>query len=145
MRKIIPLLLILAVIIPTFASGEDYGFIETDSGEAWYVTGTVGIGEFFHSGSEEMMEYYYATLSPEAYEFLYWLIEDIDVPPGEHDTACEVMIFSFEEDIDLGSYLYDQITFTGDAFEWHTIYHQRHIVVYVTDVLDASSLSNQGN
>jgi len=138
MRKIIPLLIVF-LMIPIMAMAEDYGFFDSDMGEIWYVTGTVDMDIYHHDGRDEMIEYHYVKLSPEAYDFVYWLSDGIESPPGKEDAACEVMIYTLDENYNLDDYIGDEITFTGFPFEASTIYHRRHIVVELTAVLYASS------
>jgi len=135
--------MLLLITLPAHAAG-DFGFFDSDMGEIWYATGRVDMDIFYHDGRDEMIEYHYVKLSKEAYDFVYWLAEGIEAPPGEDDEACEVMIYTLDENFNLDDYIGDDITFTGEVFEWMTIYHRRHIVVEITSVLYATA-AGDGN
>jgi len=136
MRKMVVAVLLGLLLIPSSVFAEDYGYYYNDIGEAWFVTGTVDMDIYHHEGRDEMIEYHYAKLSPEAYGFMRRLVSGDGAPYDEYGDNHEIMIYAFDESIDLDRYIGERITFTGDAFEAMTIYHRRSIVVEVTAVLN---------
>ena len=137
MKKFTALLMLLALLALTVtAFADDYGYDYNDMGEIWYVTGTVDMDIYLHDGRNEMIEYHYAKLSPDAYGFMRNLVFGDGAPIDEDGDNNEVMIYSFDDNINLDDYIGERITFTGEAFEAMTIYHRRSIVVEVTAILD---------
>jgi len=141
MKKMLAVVLLALLLIPYPALAEepDYGFFDSDMGEIWFVAGVLDMDIYYHEGRDEMIEYYYVKLSPEAYNFVYWFADGIEAQPGPDDTAHEVMVYTFDENYDLDDYIGDIVCFTGDVFEAMTIYHQRHIVVEIDAILWAET------
>jgi hypothetical protein len=136
MQKLIIFLMVLALLtLPAIAFSDDFGYDNGDNGETWFVTGTVEMGVYHHDGRNEMIEYYYAQLSAEAYGFLRRLASGDGAPGSDYGDDNEVMIYTFDESINLRDYIGERITFSGEAFEGMTIYHRRSIVVEVTAIL----------
>jgi len=137
-RRFLPFFLIFALLIPSASAlAEGFGYYYDAIGEAWFVTGTVDMDIYQHGDRDEMIEYHYAKLSPEAYGFMRRLVSGDGAPYDEYGDNQEIVIYAVDEGIDLDEYIGERITFAGDAFEGMTIYHRRSIVVEVTAILDA--------
>ena len=137
MKKFTAFLLFLALLaLPAAALADDFGYYYNDVGETWFAAGIVDMDIYHHDSRDEMIEYHYAKLSPEAYGFMRRLVFGDDAPVDDYDDNNEIMIYSFNDSINLDDYIGERITFTGEAFEWMTIYHRRNIVVEVTAILN---------
>jgi len=136
MKKFTAFLLLLALLTLTItAFADDFGYYYSDIGETWFVAGIVDMDIYHHDGRDEMIEYHYAKLSPEAYDFMRSLVFGDGAPVDEYGDNNEVMIYTSDGSINLDDYIGERIIFTGEAFEAMTIYHRRSIVVEVTAIL----------
>jgi len=139
MKKFTAFLLLLALLTLTItAFADDFGYYNYDTGWIWCVAGVVDKDIYHHDGRDEMIEYHYAKLSPEAYRFMHDLVFGYGTPIDDYDDNNEIMIYTSDSSINLDDYIGERIAFTGDAFEAMTIYHRRSIVVEVTEILDES-------
>lgn len=113
---------------------EDVLIIDDDYGNPFpYVRGIVEQGIFYHDGRNEWITYYFVQLSPKQYQFYYDRIDGITPEPSE-DSRCEVQVTGYGS-VNLSGYVGKEIVFIGSAYEGHTIYHRRHIVIQVTEIV----------
>lgn len=114
---------------------EDVLLIPDDYGNPFpYVRGIVEESIFYHDGRDEWISYYYIQLSPKQYYFYYDMIDGI-TPEPSLDAYCEVQVTGYDK-YDLSEYLGQEIVFIGSAFEGNTVYHRRHIVIQIMEIVD---------
>ena len=98
--------------------------------------GLVCESAFFHDGRDEWITYYYTDVGAAQFDILKDGLEDYY--DSGVDAANEIQLYSTSENIDLMNYVGKEITFSGEWFAAHTIYHRRDIVFGIEVIWDAS-------
>jgi len=104
-----------------------------------FYSAVVKEGVFYHDGRNEWFIYYFADVGRTQFEKLKNETEDYEYLDQEVETEIHLSIKN--NDINLKNYVGKKITFKGDFFASHTIYHQRSIVFMIEEITDAVDVS----
>ena len=97
-----------------------------------FITGVVCEGEFFHDGQEEWIQYYYADIGEKQFALLE---EELGgVYDSGQEVRTEIHLYSMIDSVSLKDFVGEEISFKGECFEAHTIYHRRDIVFEIKEI-----------
>ena len=130
MRKIAAFfsLLMLAAWLPAFA--QPARAAEGPAGGDGVYSGVVQVGQFYHDGRGEQLTYYFADIGEKQYNKLNAELGGVE--SSGQEVESEIQLYSTK--INLKDFVGKKVSFTGEAFEAHTIYHQRDIVFEIKEL-----------
>ena len=113
---------------------------EASAAQDGFYSGVVQEGVFYHDGREIWLTYYYTDVGRTQFEKLKNETEDYEYLDQKVETEIHLSVKN--NSINLKNYVGKKITFKGDFFASHTIYHQRNIVFMIEEITDAVNVSS---